>query len=265
MGTSPGHRLLPEQGWNSTHDAHAATEREVPRVSRPGTKRPLSSFLHSFDQPTERPAAKSPPRIAQWPSTALELLAAAAPAYDKLIAGFPRGTTQGALIGVFGCGPGLGTTTTAICLALRSATHGTSTLLVDANVASPTLAEQLALPVEFPWIRSLREGAPLERAIVSGGEVAIDLLLAQLHGEHELDPWARFHVGNAAGQMRRRYQRTLVDLGHHLTAATEVIATLAIDEIVLVGGPATMAEELQRVEQALTIQGQYVSGTLRAA
>lgn len=251
-----------DQGWGRVDDTH--TTQEATRGTAAGTKRPLSSFLHNFDQPADRSPAPARRQNAQWPPTALELLAAAAPAYDKLIARFHHGSTHGSLIGVVGCGPGVGTTTTAICLALRSSTHGASTLLVDADLASPIMAERLNLSVGAPWIRTLREGTPLERAIIPGGDVAVDLLLTRSKAECELDPWTRFHVGNAAGQMRRRYQRTLVDLGHQLPGAVEVIAALAIDEIVVVGGPQTTTEELQRAQQTFTDQGLRVSGFLRA-
>src|SRR5690606_16898105 len=174
IGGAGGNWTASEQGSTSTPAPADPGQHQPPRAGRPGPKRPLSSFLHNFDQPAEQPAVSSPRQSAKWPSTALELLPVAAPAYDKLIARFNRGTAQGSLIGIFGCGPTVGTTTTAICLALRCATHGASTLLVDADLANPALAERLGVSVGASWTRSLKEGVPLERTIVSGGEVAVD-------------------------------------------------------------------------------------------
>lgn len=264
MGGTPNLREAEAQTRYTVHSPTETLTPDASRPSRPRPKRPLSSFLHNFDEPPSPAPLPPPAQAAQWPAICLELLATAAPAYDKLLTSFNSDKSLGSIVGVLGCGASSGATTTAICLALRCATRGISTLLVDADLAKANLGEQLALPVERSWIRWIKEGNSLERAIVSAQEVSIDLLLNHPNDHGPLDTWSRFHAGNAAGQMRRQYRQTLVDLGHDLQVAQQVIDTLAIDRVILTCHPETTSEEQLHIQQTLAAQGTQVTGILRA-
>src|SRR5690606_29445792 len=74
----------------------------------PRAKRPLSSFLHNFDETPRTKQEREPRAEAQWPAHCLELLAAAAPAYDKLLERTKGASGLGSVTGILGCGTRVG-------------------------------------------------------------------------------------------------------------------------------------------------------------
>lgn len=239
-------------------------DRELPRRDPPRPKRPLASFLHNFDSPASAPSSRPARPEPQWPEICLELLAGASPTYDQILSSLTTPAQTGTLTALLGGSEGEGTTTTALCLAIRCATHGTSTLLVDADLGNPGLADCLQVEPTGSWVSLLRSGAAVTDAIMSSRDVAVDLLLNKPGEEAPFDAWTRFHAGSAAGHLRRRYQHTFIDLGHNAPRALELATALAVDNLVLVCGPQSTLHHQEELYQQAS-QRHHVAAILRAA
>lgn len=207
----------------STLSCDTPTAEPRPAIA-PTPKRPLSEVQaeHIFGFTQRRVETNRP----QWPEVCQGLLARAADGYDTLIRQLPDGTS-GTLVGLVGVAPEAGGTTTAICLALRSAALGHNVALMDGDLAGGQLAATLRIHHPACWLSALEAGVSITSIASTADDVGVDLLLAGKSHEGGLTSTARFRASLAAGMLRRSYQHTFVDLGSIRPDSAETIADLA--------------------------------------
>lgn len=258
--------LVVEEAEDSTEPVATANARCEP-VKGPSSRRPLSTFRDQVAAPgrgTSTIRAASAESLV-WPERCRQLLAAAADEYDTVL----RSATSGPLVGIIGASPEVGCSTTAICLALRSASLPCPTALVDANLAAPGLAAMLGAKVDRPWNQVLK-GDELLTAVVRASSEGIDLLLAGPAALDELTPTAKFRASLAAGWLRREYERTIFDLGSVATPggdrlAADLAAAMRLDQLLVVTGRRTTNDELACTLRRLNSRQLQVTGIIAAA
>jgi Mrp family chromosome partitioning ATPase len=206
----------------------------------------------------------------KWPLSCQQLLAAAAEQYDAVLRKLPADSYNGVMVGIVGAAREAGCTTTAICFALRSAALGYSTALVDGDLVNPALAQLLDVESYEPWEQLLNSGQPVTSALVPADDVGVDLLLAGPTAANELDAPARFRASLAAGALRRKYQRVIVDLGQAVSAdganlAVDLAAAMGIDHLIAFSSPRSTSEQLDAALHDLDSHGLDVAGIVAAA
>ena len=209
---------------------------------------------------------------ANWPTLCQKLLAESAEQYDALLRRLSAEASTGVMVGLVGAASGVGCTTTAICLAIRSAALGYSTLLMDANLSRPALAAQLGIETFQGWERLLQSNQSIESALLPAGEVEIDLLLAGPESVTQLDLSTRFRASITLGKLRRQYQRVIIDLGAPAADSSQaehpsmlLAAALGIDHLLAVTSPESTNEQLDSTFSQLESYHLHAAGLIVAA
>ncbi len=258
----------------TTHrpDSNASDTRTTATVDAPrfdpaehSVRRPLSAVqadeLFGF---TRSAAYGCEPR---WPESCQQLLALAADRYDSVIRSLPAGNA-GTLIGIVGTVPQSGCTTTAICLALRTAALGFKAALVDGNLGQGGLAAALEVDHFQSWGGLLATSESVASAIQSAGDVGVDLLLTDPLLQPVLESTARFRASLAAGMLRRKYERVVIDLGCPPTAgpclAADLAAAMGIDLLIATAVPTSTATNLDTTIELLDRYGLAAAGVIEA-
>lgn len=203
----------------------------------------------------------------RWPVICQHLVSEVGREYDSLLRSLTETAGTGVLVGVGGVAPKGGCTTTAICLALRAAALGKSTLLVDADLDQPDLASMLGLKSPEPWPNLIKQGRPLMDGILFKRDVGVDLLLNAKGASVGDDAASTFRLGLAAGALRRKYQCVIVDLGllADERAGAYVASAVGVDHVLLVAGPDSSDREVDLALGCIEHRQLAVSGILRAA
>lgn len=203
----------------------------------------------------------------RWPTICQQLLADVSCEYDTLLRATVATSSTGMLLGVTGVTPQSGCTTTAICLALRAAALGKSTLLVDADWDRPNLASILELQPSEPWPSLIRQGRPVTEGFLSRGDAGVDLLLNAKGNVLDVDATNTLRLTLAAGAMRRKYQCVIFDLG---CVADEhpggrIATALGIDQVLLVANPTSTDREVELACSSIERRRMALHGILQAA
>jgi len=247
-----------------------------------GVRRPLSAVraersgkaLDGSGETNDTTSAKTAqgnifePMGPTWPAECQQLLASAADKYDAVLRMLPS-SNAGLMVGIVGDAAESGCTTTAICLALRSAALGYSTVLVDGDLTHPCLAKSLRHGSYTGWGELLGTSQSISAAIESTGEGDVDLLLAGPHSTEQLEAPARFRASLAAGLLRRKYQRVIIDLGCPTTSskslAAELGSAMGIDFLFATTAPTSPAEQMTSTCDLLSKHNLEIAGILQAA
>ena len=234
----------------------------------PTKRKPLSQVraetMLGVRQDPPHPVASSTP---QWPLACQQLLARSADKFDAVLRMLPSHSPS-TLVGVVGASDGSGCSTTAICLALRSSALGFNTLLMDGNLSQAGLAKQLQVGRFTCWLDKLVTGQAIESALVRGDASGVDLLLGNTVEANELEAEPRFRASLAAGTLRRKYQRVIIDFGRandrqaKLTA--DLAAALGVDFLLATASPATTEAHLSSTVASLDQQGLKLAGVIEA-
>ena len=254
-------------GTEPTTTSETPIELRVPRIDPPqgAVRRPLSAVqadeFANIGGPTV--SACTP----QWPVLCQQLLAQAADRYDAVLRQLPQ-TSTAALIGVVGATPQAGCTTTAICLALRSAALGFAAALVDGNFASGDLARTIQVEQYSSWGALLGSSMSIATAIQTADDVGLDLLLTDALRESGLESTARFRASLAAGVLRRKYQQVIIDLGCPTETGAGLLADLStamgVDFLIATTSPSTTQANLDNITTTLGDHGLQISGVIEA-
>ncbi len=240
---------------------------EQPRVdhAEAAPRRPLSAVqadeLFGIDANT---SGHCTPR---WPESCQQLLASAADRYDAVLRKLPTESTS-SLVGIVGAGPRSGCTTTAVCLALRSAALGFETALVDGNFTRSGLAATLEVDSYLSWAALLESDASVATAILSTDDCGVDLLLTDPLAAQRLESTSRFRASLAAGLLRRKYQRVFVDLGcphrEDELMVVDLAAAMGVDFLLAASTPSTDAAQIVATAAALDRFGLSIAGVIEA-
>lgn len=221
-----------------------------------GIKRPLSEFIPRVQEsrrvpvPSDAPTVPGTLRVGttvaslRWPHVCRSLLRQSPEQFDNLIdCVLPQAKGSSLLLGVLGLFPGVGCSTTALCLAARSALRGRRTVLVEGNFVRPRFGRWLDVISTVGWHDVLDGAAPLADAMIRAVEERFDLLL--LSAERLDDPLALVAGASTAGTaavLRQHYDVVLVDLGGYFDprsqpVAMELVRHLNVDAALLVAQP----------------------------
>lgn len=244
---------------------HRRPERKVPLGYPPvarradpagGVKRPLSEFIPRDRPGRQVPATRSTPTAAagfrigttvaslRWPQVCRSLLHQGADEFDRLVDSLlPRATGGSLLLGVLGLFPGVGCSTTALCLAARSAVRGRQTVLVEGNFVRPRFGRWLDVVPTVGWHDVLDGAAPLADAMIRAVDERFDLLI--LSAERLDDPLALAAgapTAETAAVLQQHYDVVLIDLGGYFDprsqpVALELVRQMHIESVLLVAQP----------------------------
>lgn len=221
-----------------------------------GVKRPLSEFMPRAGEirrssvPSDVPTAPGSFRVGttvaslRWPPVCHSLLRQSGEQFDILVDSvLPQSTGTSRLLGVLGLFPGVGCSTTALCLAARAALRGRRTVLVEGNFFRPRFGRWLDVMPTVGWHDVLDGAAPLADAMIRTVDERFDLLI--LSAERLDDPLALVAgapTSATAAILRQHYDVVLVDLGGYFEprsqpVALELVRQLNVDAALLVAQP----------------------------
>lgn len=188
-------------------------------------------------------------------------------------AGF--GGPGGTVVTVSGAKGGVGTTVTAIQLALASAASGRSVALVDLDLQGGDVASYLDVQfrrsiVDLAAIQDI--GARVLADAVFNHETGVALLLAPAEGERAEDVSDRL-VRQTLGALRQRYETVVVDCGTHVDTANAAAIEMA-DTTLLVTTPDVVTVratkrmvrlwdrlQIRKAEETVTVVNRHTRGS----
>ncbi|MFJ8072827.1 CpaE family protein [Streptomyces sp. NPDC096176] len=187
----------------------------------------------------------------------------------------PYGGPGGTVVTVSGAKGGVGTTVTAIQLALASAASGHSVALVDLDLQGGDVASYL----DVQFRRSLVDLAAIQdisprvlQDAVFNHETGVALLLAPAEGERAEDVSDRL-VRQTVGALRQRYEVVVVDCGTHMSTANAAAIELAdttllltTPDVVTVRATKRMVRlwdrlQIRKAEETVTVVNRHTRGT----
>ncbi|UYQ64133.1 AAA family ATPase [Streptomyces peucetius] len=187
----------------------------------------------------------------------------------------PEAGFGGTVVTVSGAKGGVGTTVTAIQLALASAASGRSVALVDLDLQGGDVASYLDVQfrrsiVDLAAIQDI--GARVLADAVFNHESGVALLLAPAEGERAEEVSDRL-VRQTLGALRQRYETVVVDCGTHVdtanAAAIEMADTtllLTTPDVVTVRATKRMVRlwdrlQIRKAEETVTVVNRHRRGS----
>jgi Mrp family chromosome partitioning ATPase len=176
--------------------------------------------------------------------------------YDQVAAAIGQLIEEGrSLVGVAGCFPQDGCTTTLLCLARQLMAQGKRVAIVDANFARPELARCLGVHPTTTWQDVLLRGVPVAEALVRSSADGLTLLASTPTHANEDHFAGGLQTSMTAGALRFGYDVTLLDLGAVLeprrnTVTWQMVQSMRIDSVLLVtDANRETATDLHQAEQ----------------
>ncbi|QIP84890.1 MinD/ParA family protein [Streptomyces sp. Tu 2975] len=185
------------------------------------------------------------------------------------------GGPGGTVVTVSGAKGGVGTTVTAIQLALASAASGHSVALVDLDLQGGDVASYLDVQfrrsiVDLAAIRDI--GARVLQDAVFSHETGVALLLAPAEGERAEDVSDRL-VRQTLGALRQRYEMVVVDCGTQVNTANaaaiesaDTTLLLTLPDVVTVRATKRMVRlwdrlQIRKAEETITVVNRHTRTT----
>ncbi|MEV4682665.1 AAA family ATPase [Streptomyces kurssanovii] len=185
------------------------------------------------------------------------------------------GGPGGTVVTVSGAKGGVGTTVTAIQLALASAASGHSVALVDLDLQGGDVASYLDVQfrrsiVDLAAIRDI--GARVLQDAVFNHETGVALLLAPAEGERAEDVSDRL-VRQTLGALRQRYETVVVDCGTQVNTANaaaiesaDTTLLLTLPDVVTVRATKRMVRlwdrlQIRKAEETITVVNRHTRTT----
>lgn len=185
------------------------------------------------------------------------------------------GGQGGTVVTVSGAKGGVGTTVTAIQLALASAASGHSVALVDLDLQGGDVASYLDVQfrrsiVDLAAIQDI--GARVLADALFTHETGVALLLAPAEGERAEDVSDRL-VRQTLGALRQRYETVVVDCGTHVNTANaaaiesaDTALLLTAPDVVTVRATKRMVRlwdrlQIRKAEETVTVVNRHTRGS----
>lgn len=96
-------------------------------------------------------------------------------------------------------------------LAATWAAHGERTLLIDGDLRRPSISRSFGLPEHAGLIQHLRDKMPLDEVIQNNVAPGLDVLSSGGHTQHPTELFTRLQLAELFNQLRKRYDRIVVD------------------------------------------------------
>ncbi|MHC1560650.1 tyrosine-protein kinase domain-containing protein [Actinomycetospora sp. C-140] len=223
---------------------------------------PLLGAVPALRRPPEHPALLAEPALGADGRQA-RLLRSRAEAYRRIrTALLSSGGGRRAVV-LTGAGPGQGTSTAAVDLAIALAATGDSVVLLEADLRRPRLAATLGLRGGIGLRDVLERGRDLDAAVQRFARGRIDVITAGEAGEGPGEPLVGARLGTLLAALRARYDHVLVDTPPVTDAADAADVARHTDGVVLVcrRGRAR-ATDIDVAASALALGGATVLGAV---
>lgn len=193
----------------------------------------------------------------RWPAITNQMILTGGPAIEQLLAiATSRTSAQPKRIVVSSAGRSQGATTIAITMARIAVAAGMRTLLVDADVASPSLSQRIGLAANMSWLNGVGKNLPVSELIVRSK--ANNLCMMPLSSTVTRVTWPRFifdNLGALVSPGLQHFDLVLIDAGPVSQLLDELSSPVnLLDAVVLVDSSAK-AKELEVYQNRLTTFG----------
>jgi Mrp family chromosome partitioning ATPase len=224
-------------------------------------KRPLSSYSRRGTAAAPVPMSLRPgTTIAsfQWPAACRKLLACHGQSLDRVIELLLAHAGQGrTMFGVLGLFRGAGCSTTALCLAARTAGRGRRIVAVDGHFQAPQFASALDARPTAWWQDVLDERALLADALIRAEDDRLDVLPLGLNPPGPSTRqriWTNgLQLAATAGALRHAYDLVLVDLGAFFDPLSQPPALALIEHMRIQGVIAVTSPDRNDVRDLETV------------
>lgn len=226
---------------------------------------PLLGAVPALRRPPEHPALLAEPPLGADGRQA-RLLRSRAEAYRRIRTALLSGGGGRRALVLTAAGPGQGTSTTAVDLAIALAATGDSVVLVEADLRRPRLAATLGLRGAIGLRDVLERGRDLDAAVQRFARGRIDVITAgeaALGGEAAAEPLVGALLGPLLATLRERYDHVLVDTPPVTAAADAADVARHADGVVLVCRRGrTRATDIDVAASTLSLGGATVLGAV---
>jgi Mrp family chromosome partitioning ATPase len=218
---------------------------------------PIVSFTKPEESMIPLSAAAWDVEDFRWPAVADQMIVDGGEAIGQLLNATLM-QTQGSpkRIAVSGAGRSQGATTISITLARWAAACGLKTLIVDADVANPSLSGRVGLSSNLSWLNGINKDTPSSELIIRSRKT--NLCLMPLAVTVTRVTWPRFifdNLGELLAPVSEHFDLILIDSGPASQLLDELSNPgLMIDGAVLVDSTAS-AKELDVYQTRLTTFG----------
>lgn len=169
----------------------------------------------------------------RWPAVTNRMIISGGEAIEQLADSvFDMIDTGQQRIGITGVGRGEGTSSIAISLARWSAACGKKVLVVDADIASPTLGSDIGLAPNLSWINAVSQSLPTAEVIVRSQKT--NLCVMPMSKMVSRVTWPRFifdNLGELLESVRSHFDLVILDIG----PASQLLAELSQPELLIDG------------------------------
>ncbi|GAA4772791.1 hypothetical protein GCM10023200_01440 [Actinomycetospora chlora] len=226
---------------------------------------PLLGAVPALRRPPEHPALLAEPPLGADGRQA-RLLRSRAEAYRRIRTALLSSSGGRRAVVLTGAGPGQGTSTTAVDLAIALAATGDSVVLVEADLRRPRLAQVLGLKGAIGLRDVLERGRALEEAVQRFARGRIDVIIAGEAGSgtgEVGEPLVGARIGPLLATLRERYDHVLVDTPPVTDAADAADVARHTDGVVLVCRRGhTRTTDVDVAASALALGGAAVLGAV---
>ncbi|MFT7630310.1 MAG: Mrp family chromosome partitioning ATPase [Mariniblastus sp.] len=193
----------------------------------------------------------------RWPVVTNRMIVSGGEALDQLSrSAFELLTATNQRLAVAGLGRSEGTTSIAISLARWAAACGKSVLLVDADLVSPGLTQQVGLSPELSWINAVNRSMPPAEVIVRSQQSNLCVMpVAQVDSRVT---WPRFiydNLGELIDGVRSHFDLVILDVGPaNQLLAESSRSSLLVDATLMVHNGVN-SSEFQKTKSRLEMFG----------
>ena len=155
-------------------------------------------------------------------------------------------------LAVTGVGRGEGATSIAISLARWAAACGKQVLLVDADLATPGLTQQVGLAPSISWVNAVSQSMPAAEVIVRSQQSNLCIMpLAEMVSKVT---WPRFiydNLGELVDQVRHQFDLVILDVGPANQFMSELSRAQLLSDATLLVHDGVDSREFQKSKNRL--------------
>lgn len=189
----------------------------------------------------------------RWPSVTNRMIISGGKAIDQLARSvFSLTSPEQQRVAITGLGRGEGTSSIAISLARWSAACGKKVLLVDADIASPTLSSDIGLAPNLSWINAVSQSLPPAEVIVRSQKT--DLCVMPMSKMVSRVTWPRFifdSLGELIDNVRNHFDLVILDMGPASQLLAELSSPKRLVDATLIVHDGVHSSEFNKTKQRL--------------
>ncbi len=174
----------------------------------------LSSLASAVSKVSELPRPALEIDAVRWPAVVLQLLEQHASAFAGLVDEVRSECAAGHnVIGITGAHRGEGRTTFALCLASQLCKHLDKVVILDADFASPKLAQQLSLRIEAGWEAVLADGQSVWESMIESTADRLAIVPLAPANAVAVDENDHYRITAVLQELSERFDAVVVDGG----------------------------------------------------